>query len=214
VNRRGGFTLLELLVVCAIVGGTLILVPVSFGSFGARSRLSSAANSMLAQLGAIRERAMMDGYEARLEIASYRENDGTRRLGSRFWFTNLPAKGTAKLEEEGSERQRERATSRAKDREWMVSEWSPLPDGILVTGISIEAGQWEKIGEGERAFQVKFFADGGVERAVAVRLESQDLEVKPEFRTVTVMVNALTAEAASYEGFRELPKQRDASEFR
>jgi hypothetical protein len=169
---------------------------------------------MLAQLAAARERAMMDGYEARLEIAPYKEADGTKRIGARFWFTNLPAKGTEMLDEENEERQRERATSRAKDREWMVSEWNPLPKGIFVSGISIEAGHWEKLPEGDHAFNVKFFADGSIERAVAVRLESEDLDVRPEHRTVTVMVNALTAEAASYEGFRELPKQRDAGEFR
>jgi prepilin-type N-terminal cleavage/methylation domain-containing protein len=214
VGRRGGFTLLELLVVCAIVGGTLILVPVYFGSFGARSRLSSSANTLLSMLAAAREQAMIDGYEARLEIAPYREKDGTRRLGMRFWYTNLPAKGTAKLDEENSDRQRERVTSRAKDRQWMFSEWRTLPEGIVVPGVSIEAGQWDKLGEGERSFQVKFLADGSVERAVAIRLENEDLDVRPEYRTVTVMVNALSAEAASYEGLKELPRQRDAGEFR
>jgi prepilin-type N-terminal cleavage/methylation domain-containing protein len=214
VNRRSGFTLLELLVVCAIVGGTLILVPVYFGSFGARSRLSSAANSMLSKLAAVKEQAMNDGYESRLEIGTYRERDGTRRVGTRFWFTNLPAKGTSKLLEEDSDKQRERVTSRAQDRQWMVSEWHAIPEGVVVPGVSIEAGQWEKLGEGDRSFQVRYFADGSVERAVAIRLESEDLEVKSEYRTVTVMVNALSSEAASYEGFKELPRHRDASEFR
>lgn len=214
MDRRGGFTLLELLVVCAIVGGTLILVPVYFGSFGARSRLSSSANSLLSQFAAAREQAMVDGYDARLELGYFRERDGAKHLGARFWFTNLPAKGTAKLAEENAERQRERVTSRAQDRQWMYSDWRPLPDGIVVSGVSTEAGQWEKLGEGDRSFQVKFLADGSVERAVAVRLENMDLEVKPEFRTVTVMVNALSSEAASYEGLKELPRQRDANEFR
>ena len=38
-------------------------------------------------------------------------------------------------------------------------------------------------------------------------------QLKTEFRTVTVVVNPLTAEAASYEGLRELPRQREAHEF-
>jgi prepilin-type N-terminal cleavage/methylation domain-containing protein len=212
-RTSGGFTLLELLVVCAIVGVTLALVPVAFGTFGARSRLSSSANTILAQLTATREQATMDGFEARLEIGIYKDHESKRQFATRFWYSNLPAKGTNKLVED-SDRQRDRATSRAKDRQWMVSEWNPLPSGIEVSGISLEAGQWQKVGEGEQSFHVKYYADGTVERGFAVRLESTDLEVRPEFRTVTVVVNALTSEAFSYEGLKEMPRQKGSDEFR
>jgi prepilin-type N-terminal cleavage/methylation domain-containing protein len=213
VRRDGGFTLLELLVVCAIVGVALALVPVGFGTFGARSRLTSSANTILAQLTATREQATMDGFEARLEIGLFKDHESKRQFGTRFWYTNLPAKGTQKLIED-SDHGRERATSRAKDRQWMVSEWNALPAGIEVSGVSLEAGQWQKVGEGEQSFHVKYFADGTVERGFAVRLESTDLEVKPEFRTVTVLVNALTSEAFSYEGLKEMPRQKGSDEFR
>lgn len=207
-----GFTLLELMVVCAIVGVALLFVPVSFETFGARSRLSSAANTLLAQLTATRELATMDGYESRLEIGHFPTVEG-KRVGVRFWYTNVPPKGAAKTFED-EDASKERATSRAEDRQWLVSDWRPFPEGIKVAGISLEAGQWEKLSEGEQTFQIRYQPDGSVERGFAVRLESVDLDVKQEARTLTVVVNPLTAEAASYEGFQELPRQREAHEFR
>lgn len=207
-----GFTLIELMVVCAIVGATLLLVPPSFDTFGARGKLSSAGNKLLAELTAMREQAILDGYESRLEIGRFQA--GSKKLwGTRFWFTSVPAKGTSGPEEQ-RDAARERATSRAEERQWLTSQWAPLPDGVVLAGVSLEAGQWEKPGEGERAFTVRFFPDGSVERGFGVRLESEELDVRQEERTITVTMNPLTSEPASYEGLRELPKQREASEFR
>jgi hypothetical protein len=200
------------MVVCAIVGAVLLLVPPSFDTFGARGRLSTAANKILSELTATREQAILDGYEARWEVGRY-EEAGEKRWGTRFWFTNLPAKGT-RGDEEAEDDNRERATSRAEERQWLTSSWAAFPDGIIVSGVSLEASVWEKLGEGERTFVVRFFPDGAVERGFGIRVENQDLEVRQEERTVTVTCNPLTAEPGSYEGLRELPKQKDANEFR
>lgn len=200
------------MVVCAIVGAVLLLVPPSFDTFGARGKLLSSANKLLSELTAAREQAILDGYEARLEIGSFEEGGG-KTWGTRFWFTSIPAKGTLG-DEEARDESRERATSRAEERQWLTSSWAAFPDGIVVSGVSLEAGVWEKLGEGDRTFTVRFFPDGAVERGFGIRVESQDLEVRQEERTVTVTCNPLTAEPGSYEGLRELPKQREASEFR
>ena len=212
-GRAGaGFTLLEMLVVCAILGAALLLAPMSFNTFGARSRLSSASNTLLSELGAIKEQATIDGFEARLEIGSYRLADGVRRHGTRFWYTNVPAKSTQGAQQD-RERASERQTSRAQDRQWLVSDWKELPEGVEIAGISLEAGRWERVGDGDRTFQARYFPDGSVEHGFAVRYECMDLDVRTEHRTVTILVNALTAEPVSHEGLHELPKQRDAHEF-
>ncbi|MFM8385637.1 MAG: Tfp pilus assembly protein FimT/FimU [Planctomycetia bacterium] len=207
-----GFTLIELMVVCAIVGATLLLVPPSFDTFGARGKLSSAGNKLMAELTAMREQAILDGYEARLEIGRFAAGR-TKEWGTRFWFTSVPAKGASGGEEQ-AESARERATSRAEERQWLNSQWAALPDGVAIAGVSLEAGQWEKLGEGERTFIVRFFPDGSVERGFGIRLESTELEVRQEERTVTVTMNPLTSEPSSHEGLRELPRQKDAGEFR
>lgn len=207
-----GFTMLEMMVVCAILGAVLLLVPVSFDGFGARARLSTGANTILSKLTASRERATLDGFEARLEIGTYADEQGERHVGTRFWYTNLPAKSTQGNPDQ-REQQEQRVTSRAQERQWLVSTWQPLPDGVVVSGVSLEAGHWEKIGEGDRTFQVHYFPDGAVDRGVGVRLECLDIDARPEDRSVTILVNALTAEASSYDGFKELPRQRDAHEF-
>jgi len=213
VGHARGFTLIELMVTCAIVGAALLIVPVSFDTFGARGRLADSTNDMLSEITATREQAVLDGYEARWEVGRFLDEEGERRWGTRFWFTNVPAKGTEGTEED-RDAARERATSRAEERQWLNSTWHPLPQGVIVSGISLEAGQWEKLGEGDKTFQVRFFADGAVERGFGVRLESQDLEVRLEDRTVTLLINPLTSEPASYEGLLELTKQRDASDFK
>lgn len=210
--RVRGFTMIEMMVVTAIVGVALLLVPPNFDTFGARGRLSAGANKLLSELTAVKEQATMDGYEARLEIGLYEDEKGEKQVGTRIWFTSVPAKGT-----EGSERDREqnreRATSRAEERQWMSTEWSPFPEGVIVSGVSTETNSWDKVGEGERTFQVRFFPDGGVDRPVGVRVECKDLDVRTDDRTVTILLNALTSEPTSAEGLAEIPRQRDASEF-
>lgn len=208
-----GFTLLELMAVCLIIGMALLLIPSNFNMFGSRSRLSSAANTLLSQLVAAREQATMDGYEARLEIGTIPSKDGEKRTGVRFWYTNVPAKGTRMLDED-EDVARERSTSRAEDRQWLTSGWKELPDSVRVSGVSLAAGQWDKLTDSSATFQVRYLPDGSVDRGFAIRLEAEDLEVKTEYRTITIVVNPLTAEAASYEGFRELPRQREPHEFR
>lgn len=154
----------------------------------------------------------MDGYEARLEIGRYSDETGEKQVGTRIWFTSIPAKGTEGSEQDREE-SRERATSRAEERQWLSTPWNPFPDGVIVAGVSNETNSWDKVGEGDRTFMIRFFPDGGVDRPVGVRVECVDLNVRTEDRTVTILLNALTSEPVSIEGLAEIPRQRDASEF-
>jgi prepilin-type N-terminal cleavage/methylation domain-containing protein len=208
----GGFTMIEMMVVTAIVGVALLLVPPNFDTFGARGRLAAGANKLLSELTAVKEQATMDGYEARLEIGRYADEKGEKLVGTRIWFTNIPAKGTEGSEQD-REQSRERATSRAEERQWLSTPWHPFPEGVIVAGVSTETNSWDKLGEGDRTFHIRFFADGGVDRAVGIRVECTDLDVRTEDRTVTILLNPLTAEPVSIEGLGEIPRQRDASEF-
>jgi prepilin-type N-terminal cleavage/methylation domain-containing protein len=204
-----GFTLLELMVVIAIVSTVLLLVPMNLGGFGARSRLNQAGNSLVAALTSIRERAIIDGYEARLEIGLFR-SEGKMQHGYRFVFTNLPEERRGNLdeefEEEGDDEERE-------ERTWLTGLWRALPDDLHFAGISERAKDWQNLKESD-PYVVAFRADGSVHRAVAFRIESRELEVRQEYRTVTVVVNPLTSEVTFHEGFEELPVKREAHEFR
>jgi hypothetical protein len=48
---------------------------------------------------------------------------------------------------------------------------------------------------------------------VAIRLESQDLEVERRYKTITVVINALTSEPSWAEGLQELPEALPSSNF-
>ena len=78
--------------------------------------------------------------------------------------------------------------------------------------MSEEAGRWQKVGDQE-PFVIRFFPDGTAQKAVAVRVESNELDVRRENRTMTVLLNGLTAEASVETGDAELPQKREAREF-
>lgn len=204
-----GFTLIELMVVVAILGGILALVPMNLYRFGARSRLENAANTLVAVVSASRSQAILDGYPVKLEIAAYRDDAGETHYGHRWVVTSLPAERSDLLNADG---QAEEDSSRSQEREWITTYWTDLPKGVTVSGVSELGESWAELRD-DVPYSVTFGPDGGVEKGFAVRLEADDLEVSKEMRTITIVVNPLTAEAASYDGYREIPKQREEHEF-
>lgn len=214
-GRRGGptgFTLLELMVVIVLMGTIILLVPSNYGTFGARARLNETANSMAAAMAGARQQAILDSYQVSLQLGSFRDEDGEWRQGWRYEFTSVPPVRSG-LGELGTEIKEENRSLRAQEREWLYSDWHAVPSGVSIVGISDEKGVWEKLSEGGRPFVLRYFADGGVETGLAVRFESEDLEVAKEYRTMTVFVNSLTAEPSVVEGEHELPEQLPATDF-
>jgi prepilin-type N-terminal cleavage/methylation domain-containing protein len=207
--RRRGFTLVELMVVVVIVGAALLLVPANLFSFGARSRLENAANTIVAAVAGAREQAVLDGHPVKLEFAVVKNEDGKVVHGHRFVFTNLPAERSALLLDEGRKDEPER---RPAEQEWLETDWHLLPDGVTFAGVSQKEGQWENLRE-DQPYAVTFGSDGSVDAAFAIRVENDDMDVRKEFRTITVLVNPLTAEANALDGLVEMPPQRDENEF-
>ena len=207
--RVRGFTLVELMVTLFILGGLLLIVPPNLYRFGARSRLENTASTLVAVLAGAREQAIQDGHPVKVEFAIYEDTEGERHNGHRIVFTNLPAE-RSELLDEGRDVDR---TDRPDQFEWLETQWHDLSDGAVYAGVSERYGQWTKIAE-ERPYIITFTPDGGVEKGFAIRVESIDLEdVKKENRTITVMVNPLTAEAYIVEGLAEMPETREENEF-
>jgi prepilin-type N-terminal cleavage/methylation domain-containing protein len=207
-----GFTLVELLVVLIVVAGALLLVPPNLASFGARSRLENAANTVVSLVAAAREQAIMDGAPVRIELKVRRGEDGETFHSHRLVFTNVPVERTGGREDGDEDRERRREP---KEREWLVSAWHDLPSGVEFAGVSERSGQWQPI-KLDQISSLSFGPDGSVEKGLAIRVESKDLEengVKTDLRTLTVLVNALTAEATVVEGVAEMTQQRDENEF-
>jgi type II secretory pathway pseudopilin PulG len=208
-RTAGGFTLIELMVVVSIMIGILALVPMNLQSWGARSRLEGSANTLVAVVSASRSQAILDGYPVKLELGTFRDEDGELRYGHRWVVTNMPAERSDLLDADGESSE---DTGRPQEREWVTTYWSELPSGVTISGISERGESWSEPSEDE-PYSVEFGPDGSVERGFAVRLEAPDLEVDQEERTITIVVNPLTAEAASYDGYRDVPKQREEHEF-
>ncbi|MDF1702221.1 MAG: GspH/FimT family pseudopilin [Planctomycetota bacterium] len=210
--HQRGFTLLELLAVVLIMGTVLLLVPISLENVGAQGKLKNTANSLVAAMNGGRERAILDAHEVYLEIGGYQDDDSEEwRQGWRFKFTNVPAQDISETEDEG-ERERRRA-ARARDREWLYSGWHAVPRGVEIAGVSTQKGAWRRAGQGGKPIPIRFFADGTVESAVAIRIENVDMEVNKEYRTLTVIVNGLTSEASWVEGLGELTESLPSSNF-
>ncbi len=206
--EQRGFSLIELMVVLLLLGGILIMVPMSLEGFGARSRLESSANSLVSAITGAREKAIEDGYDVYLELGWYRDLEGEKRQGYRFKFTDQPQE---KSSDEDSEN--EIARRRSREREWVYTNWKELQPGVDFVGVSERSGSWQQLSPGGKLFPIRFTADGNIERAVGIRLESQDLEVDREKKTITILVNPLTSEPSWKEGDHELRKARPASDF-
>jgi hypothetical protein len=195
-----------------IVGSILLLVPANLSAFGARSRLESSANTLASAFGGARDQSILDGYEVRVELGTWRDADGTHQ-GYRWVFTNVPPPSAGSLNQD-TERQRQVKAERGQERQWITTTWHPLEGGVTIVGVSEEAGRWNKLPAHE-PYRIKYRPDGGVEKAFAVRLESSDIgSSRKEDKTITVVVNGLTSEASVEDGEVELPRKREFREFR
>lgn len=205
---EAGFTLIELMVVVLIMGTILLLVPANMEGLGARGKFTGTANSLVAGITGARERAILDAYEVALQLGTFQDEDGDWQHGWRFRFTNIPAKSVET--KEGNDQQ-DRRDARKQEREWLYTTWHPCQDGIKIAGISERRDVWQKIQDGGKVHEIRFFSDGTCETGVAVRLESLDLDVAKEYKTITVILNGLTSEASWLEGEQELPEALPAS---
>ncbi len=194
------------MVVLLLLGGVLLLVPMSMDGFGAQTRFESSANSLVSAITGAREQAIVDGYDVFLELGWYTDLKGGKRQGYRFKFTDQPQKKSTREGEDDD-------NSRSREREWVYTDWHELQKGVDFAGVSQRAGSWQQLSSGGKIFSLRFGADGNIERGVAIRIVSQDLEVKKEFKTATIMVNPLTSEPAWYLGEKDLRKARNASDF-
>ena len=210
-----GFTLIELMAVCALLGAVLLIIPPRIDGLGDRTKLDSSANTMVSVETAAKEQAVIDGHEV---ILQYRLGDPHDRENTgkfRYVVANEQRETPDKLLKPG---ERADAVEKSKqptspEEEWIETPWRELPAGVILSGYSQERGQWAaRHGDGE-TISVSFFPDGSVKPVHALRLTSVDLDTSVP-RVVTVMLNALTGSATVIEGEAELPETRDASEFR
>ena len=207
--RRGGFTLVEIMVVILILGSILLLVPANLFSFGARSRLQNSANTIAAAVAAAREQAILDGRPVSLEFAVAKV-EGRVVHGHRFVFSSLPAEQSELLLEEDEKREKRQRDD--DEEEVLYTDWHPLEDGVEFTGVSEEENRWDSLRE-EHPYVVTFGPDGTVDKGFAIRVETDHLDVKREFRTMTIMVNPLTTQSSIHDGLVEVPPLLDENEF-
>ena len=190
-----GFTLVELMVVVAILAGMLLLVPPNLYRYGARSRLENAANTIVSLIASAREQAIQDGQTVKLEFGVYEDADGETHHGHRIIFTNMPVE-RSELLRRGRATPR-RSAERPDQLEWLETTWHDLSGGVRLQRGQRALRAVEQGGPAIVRTSSRFTPDGGVEKGFAIRVESEDLEeVKKEKRTITIKVNPLTAEAA------------------
>ena len=141
-------------------------------------------------------------------MGTYEDRDGERHHGHRLLFTNVPAEHSELLDQDIEEEER----ARPREREWLNTTWHELADGCQFVGFSERADHWVKMRD-DQTYIVGFEPDGSVEKGFGVRIISEDLEISPEDRTITIVVNPLTAEAQAQDGYQEIPISREENEF-
>ena len=205
-----GFTLLELMAVVLLMGTILLLVPMNMDTVGAEGKLKNTSNSLVAAVNGARDRAVLDSYDVFLELGTFRKDDEWEH-GWRFKFTSLPPPEVSTTEDAGA--RAEQRAARAREREWLYTEWHETNSGVKIVGISERKGNWHKVSEGGEPYSLRFYADGTVESGLAVRLENIDMETEKDYRTITVFVNSLTSEPSWVVGQQELPEALPSSNF-
>ena len=207
-----GFTLIELMAVSALLGMILLMLPPNLQGFGDRSRLDSAANTMVSVLTAAKEQAVIDGHEVIVQYQLGDPKDRSKTGRFRYVVSSEQRETPDGLRKPGEEPPPKDPS--ASESEWIETAWRDFPTGVILAAYSQERGQWAHTrgGAGD-VISVSFQADGTVKPAHAVRFVSSDLEGNAP-NTITVLVNALTSAASIVEGESELPEKRDAAEFR
>ena len=209
-GRASGFTLIEIMVVLVILGVMLLWLPARIDGFGDRSKLDSAASTMVSVLTAARELAIIDGHEVRLQYLLSEDEKDRNETGRFRYLVTSRVKDTPEQLAEDGERPVQEAPS---DDEWIATAWRDFPAGIQLQAYSQESGIWIKGNRSGDPIEISFAPDGGVRPPHGIRLVSVDLPQSVE-RTITITVNALTSAAQVFEGEGNLPKRLDPSDFR
>ncbi len=209
--RPRGFTLIEIMVVLVILGIMLLWLPARIDGFGDRSKLDSAASTMVSVLTAARELAIIDGHEVRLQyLLSDDEKDRSATGKFRYLVTSKVRETPEQLADDAD---RDTRANEQEQDEWVATTWRDFPEGVQLQAYSQESGIWVKGTRSGEPIEISFGPDGGVRPPHGIRLVSVDLPPSVE-RTITITVNALTSAAQVIEGEGNLPKRLDPSDFR
>jgi prepilin-type N-terminal cleavage/methylation domain-containing protein len=214
-RRPRGFTLIELMAVCALLGAVLLLVPPRLDGFGDKTRLDSSANVLVSVLTAAREQAVIDGHEVILQyrLGSIRDREKTGSF--RYIVANEQRETPDKLLKPGEAppERTERPTPTSPEEEWIETPWRDFSAGVILSGYSQDRGQWAQYRNDDDMISVSFFPDGSVKPVHALRLTSVDLDSSVP-RVMTILINGLTSAVTVTLGEADLPETRDASEFK
>jgi len=206
-----GFTLLELIVVMAIMSLLLVLLPAKIDMAGAGHRLDSAANTLVSVMTAAHDMAIIDGHDTRVQFDLPGSLKDRTKTGAFRYVVSSQQRQRRKLRDDGESSGVEEP--RQAEEEWIETMWRPLPDGVGLWGISLQSGDWTKRNPRGDPVEVTFSPDGAIRPACAIRVVSMDLP-STAANTRTVVVNALTSAAEVQEGEQELPRDRDPSDFK
>jgi type II secretion system protein H len=198
---NAGFTLIELMVVCLLLGTVLLLVPPALDGYGAKGRLEQGASLLAEAISSARDTAINDGHTVILEYDL--EKDRFRsHVSARLREREVPPQEGQTVEE--------RPALPEPEEEWAILDWMGLPTEVDLTAYSEAKDVWES--GAARTILVSFSPEGIVRPGHALRVESKSLP--KESRTMTVRVNALTSLSEVVPGTAEMPEKREPSDFR
>lgn len=201
--------MIEMMAVILILGTVILLVPAMLTGMGAKSRLEEAGNSIVSTVSAVREQAIIDGYETAVQFGLV-EIEGEEVNAYRIRFTSLPNKVQV-----GEDAEDKEDRLRQEEREWVFTTWRPFPDDVVIDGIAFSPNSYRRPSK-DRPIELICSAAGVFRSAASMRFKSTALEeegVDRENHMITVTLNGLTSEASWDFGERDLPRRRDASEF-